>query len=94
MQSEAVKIQEDAENYLENKSKEMNSRIATKPVRITTKTVTKELDKKFEKPLREKSWSAVKNAAKKSLHTTKKLFSAAVEVGKSAISLILASLYY
>ena len=90
LQSEAVKIQEDAENYLENKSKEMNSRIATKPVRITTKTVTKELDRKIGKPLRDKSWSAVKNAAKKSLQTTKKLFSAAVEVGKSAISLILA----
>ncbi len=89
LQSETVNIQEDGENYIENKAKEMNSRIATKPVRTTTKTVAKELDKKVGKPVREKVWQGVKFVTKKSFQATKKLFSATVKVGKSAISLVL-----
>ncbi len=90
LQSEMVEIQNADSEYAQNKMKEFNTRVATKPLRSASKKVATEVNKRVIKPIKDKVKKATKEVAKDTINVSKKIFVATAKLGKSVISLFVA----
>lgn len=90
LQSEMVEIQNADSEYAQNKMKEFNTRVATKPLRSASKKVATEVNKRVIKPIKDKVKKATKEVAKGTINISKKLLATTAKLGKSVISLFVA----
>ena len=102
LQSEMVEIQNADSEYAQNKMKELNTRVATKPLRSASKKaatevnkrvikpINDEVNKRVIKPIKDNVKKAAKEVAKGTVDISKKIFVSTVKLGKSVISLFVA----
>lgn len=102
LQSEMVEIQNADSEYAQNKMKELNTRVATKPLRSASKKaatevnkrvikpINDEINKRVVKPIKDNVKKAAKEVAKGTIDISKKIFVSAAKLGKSVISLFVA----
>ena len=102
LQSEMVEIQNADSEYAQNKMKELNTRVATKPLRSASKKaatevnkrvikpIKAEVNKRVIKPIKDNVKKATKEVAKGTVDISKKIFVSTAKLGKSVISLFAA----
>lgn len=102
LQSEMVEIQNADSEYAQNKMKELNTRVATKPLCSASKKaatevnnriikpINDEVNKRVIKPIKDNVKKAAKEVAKGTVDISKKIFVSTAKLGKSAISLFVA----